>query len=282
MSDLDPRPEPGLTEAERKAEKAWTRIPVLVVAGFVLVFGAIGFVVIPVAQGAQSGVDAWTAICRSLGISPGNPASRQPVSDAEAVPVSRVAWTPSILNTLGGADRELGAELAGQVCSACHGDAGVSPSGDFPHLAGQSAAAIYKQLHDYRSGARYHEQMTPLAEALQERELAAIAAYYAEASDALRLGTRNPLPDETLQRLVSEGDPARGIPACNACHMSGAGGPIETPMINGQHAAYLQAQLDAYATGARSNDIYQRMRTISAALTPEERAALAAYYQGTR
>ena len=145
MSDLDPRPETPATEAERKADKAWTRTPILVVVGFLLVFGALGFVVIPVSQGAQSGVDAWTAICRSLGISPGNPASRQPVSDAQALPVSRVAWTPSILNTLGGADRQLGADLATQVCSACHGDAGVSPSGAFPHLAGQSAGNVERR-----------------------------------------------------------------------------------------------------------------------------------------
>lgn len=280
MTDPELRPEP--TEEDRKADRAWSRLPFMIVLGFVLVFAGLGFVVIPVAQGAQGGVDAWTAICRSFGITPGSPAVRQPVSDAEALPVSRVAWTPSILDTLGGADREIGAELAGQVCSACHGEAGISPSGDFPHLAGQSAAAIYKQLHDYRTGARVNDQMTPLAQSLEERELAAIAAYYAEQSDDLRLGTRNPLPDEALHRLVSEGDPARGIPACDACHRPGAGGPIETPMINGQHAAYLEAQLNAYATGERRNDIYQRMRAIAAALTPEERAALAAYYQGTR
>ncbi|MDO1559537.1 c-type cytochrome [Brevundimonas sp. 2R-24] len=281
MASPDPHNTPE-TEAERRAGRLWARTAVMVVVGFVAVFGVLGFVIIPVAQGAQAGIDPWSAICRAVGVSPGSPAMRQPVSDTPAQPVSNVAWTPAILNTLSGADRATGQRLAQEVCSACHGESGVSPSPNFPHLAGQSAAAIYKQLHDYRSGARFNEQMTPVAEALSEQELAAIAAYYAEASDDLRLGTRNPLPDERLQRLVSEGDPSRGIPACNACHARGAGGPIETPMINGQHAAYLEAQLTAYANGGRRNDIYQRMRTISAALTEQERRELAAYYQGTR
>lgn len=57
----------------------------------------------------------------------------------------------------------------------CHGDKGLS-QGQFPSLAGQSPYAIYKQLHDFRSGARTNPQMTPVAKALSVADLANVAA----------------------------------------------------------------------------------------------------------
>ena len=40
-------------------------------------------------------------------------------------------------------------------------------------------------------------------------------------------------------------------------------------------------QMNAYASGARKNDVYGRMRDISKKLTPQEREELARYFQGT-
>ena len=56
---------------------------------------------------------------------------------------------------------------------------GVSASPEYPHLAGQSGAAIYKQLNDYRTGSRTHPLMTDIAKALDEATIADVAAYYA-------------------------------------------------------------------------------------------------------
>ena len=263
-----------------RADRRWR---LATFATLVTVLGAsflAGFVILPIFQGRQIGLEPWDAICRAIGINPGTPAMRQPVSTARAQPVSRVAWSPAILDTLAGGNRERGAQLAEQTCSACHGENGVSPSGDFPHLAGQSAAAIYKQLHDYKTGARVNEQMTPVAQALTEQQLADIAAFYAGDNAFGSLGARVPVADEHTDELARIGDAARGLPACNSCHGSGVGGPIETPTLIGQHQAYLQRQLELYAQGGRTNDVYRRMREIASRLTPEERAALAEYYQG--
>ena len=42
---------------------------------FVLpVGGLLGFIVMPVVQGRAAGIDAFTAICRAVGILPGSPA----------------------------------------------------------------------------------------------------------------------------------------------------------------------------------------------------------------
>jgi cytochrome c553 len=253
------------------------------IVGVVLAGSALlGFLAMPLAQSSQIGLDAWSAICRAVGIDPGTPAMRQPTSTSAPLPVSKVAWDPAILNTLAAGNRTRGAQLAGEVCSACHGDEGVSPSPDFPHLAGQSAAAIYKQLHDYKTGARVHPSMTPMAMKLTDQQLADVAAYYAGDNAFGSLGTRRQADYENVAELVAVGAPERGIPSCNSCHGSGVGGPIETPTLVGQHAEYLDAQLTAYAAGVRRNDVYQRMRTISARLTPDERRRLAQYYQGTR
>ncbi len=275
----DQRPDEA---AERRTESRWRVAAAAVVALTMSVFAFVGFVLLPMAQGGQVGLDAWTAICRAIGIDAGVPSMQQPVSREQAQPVSQVAWDGGVLGRLAAGRRSGGEQLAIEVCSACHGETGVSPSPDFPNLAGQSAAAIYKQLHDYKTGARYHEQMSPVAEPLTNQQLADIAAYYAGSNQALSLGSRRLLGDEAIERLVEIGDPARGIPSCNSCHGSGVGGPIETPTLVGQHQAYLKLQLDHYATGQRRNDVYARMRTIAQRLTEEERAALAAYYQGTR
>src|SRR6516164_1597660 len=50
----------------------------------------LGVLIIPVVQGRSDGIDAYTAICRALGILPGSPA-RQQVSDrTPPTPVSQV------------------------------------------------------------------------------------------------------------------------------------------------------------------------------------------------
>jgi len=46
-----------------------------------------------------------------------------------------------------------------------------------------------------------------------------------------------------------------------------------------QQSEYLVQQMQMYASGQRRNDVYARMRTIAAKLTPAEIAGLAAYYR---
>ena len=92
---------------------------------------------------------------------------RQPTSAAKAEPTTEVAWSTDLMRSLS-RPGPAGAEVA-QACVACHGERGIAPDPDNPNLAGQSAVAIYKQLHDYKSGSRVHELMTPLAQGLDEQ-----------------------------------------------------------------------------------------------------------------
>ena len=256
--------------------RIWASVAVLaiVLSGVVL-----GVLIIPVVQGRSQGIDAFTAICRALGILPGSPARPQVPDRTPPTPVSQVVWTPAVLQVLAAAKPERGLAKAQEVCVACHGEQGVSSAPEYPNLAGQSGAAIYKQLNDYRTGSRTNQLMTGIAKSLDEATLADIAAYYAAQPK------RNPNPatladaPEAIVRLVELGDPSRNIPPCAACHRPGSGGPIETPILAEQGKEYIVAQLKMYASGDRRNDVYGRMRTIAAKLTPAEIDGLATYYR---
>jgi cytochrome c553 len=255
--------------------RIWASVAVvgILVAGIIL-----GVLVIPIVQGRAAGLDAYTAICRALGILPGSPAQVQIVDRTPPTPVSQVVWTSDVLQILSTANVERGRAKVVEVCVSCHGETGVSVGPDFPHLAGQSGAAIYKQLHDYRTGSRTHQLMTEIAKALEERAIADVAAYYAGQPK------RNPNPvtlaesPDPIVRLVELGDPKRNIPPCAACHRPGSGGPIETPILAEQGRTYIIQQLQIYASGERRNDVYGRMRTIASKLTSTEIDGLAGYY----
>jgi cytochrome c553 len=259
-------------------DRSW-RIWASVAIFGILVFGAaLGIVIIPVVQGRSAGLDAYTAICRALGILPGSPASEQFADRSPPTPVSQVVWTPDVLQILAEAKPERGRAKVQEVCFACHGEQGVSVAPDVPNLAGQSGAAIYKQLFDYRTGSRSHAVMTDIAKVLDESVIADVASYYAGQP------MRNPNPrtlgaSDVAVQLVELGDPKRNIPPCAACHRRGSGGPIETPVLSEQQEGYLAAQLKMYATGERRNDVYGRMRAIAAKLTDSEVKGLVAYYR---
>jgi cytochrome c553 len=64
-------------------------------------------------------------------------------------------------------------------CQGCHGLDGLSKQPDAPNLAMQPEMYLVKAMKDYRSRARRHEQMNVAADALSEKEIADVAAYYA-------------------------------------------------------------------------------------------------------
>lgn len=257
-----------------KLDRLWRIWSVAGVGGFLVAGALLGFVIIPVVQGQQAGVDPFTAICRAIGIAPGTAAAPQPPPVASSPPVSEVAWTVPVLRALEGGSAERGREIASQVCANCHGLNGFSVDAQFPHLAGQSAYAIWKQLHDYKTGARQNEIMNGIAQQLDDKQMADAATYYDRRDGLVQAN----LSDAYAKTLVERGDVARGIAACGNCHNRGAGGPIESPVLVGQYAGYLAGQLRAYRSRERHNDLYARMRTIAAGLTDEEIAALSAHY----
>jgi len=71
------------------------------------------------------------------------------------------------------------APAAAATCAACHGAAGISPSPEFPILAGQHADYLRVALEHYRSGTRSNPIMAAQAKNLSDAELRALAAWFA-------------------------------------------------------------------------------------------------------
>ena len=165
----------GDTDPNDKRWRLWGGVAVaaLLVIGVVL-----GILVIPIVQGQAGGIDPWTAICRAIGIAPGSPARPTPTSESPPYPVTRVSWTDATLNELYRAQRKDGEALAQERCIACHTVEGNTPDPTIPRNAGQSRFAIYKQLHDYKSGARVSDVMSPLVADLSDKQIADLAAFY--------------------------------------------------------------------------------------------------------
>lgn len=284
---VDEDPVGPTRDTEQKAvDRPWRVRAGIMVTVAVVAGGLIGFVIIPAAQKENAHLTMRHAMARAAGLEAGSPAVPQPINTASPIPVSTVSWDPQIMKVLASGNTRQGAAIAAQTCAACHGDKGLSqsiaPGPVFPSLAGQSAYAIYKQLHDFRSGARVNPQMTAIAQTLAVGDLAAVAAYYSAASrEYAAIGRRELIGEPEIAKLATEGDSHRRLPACLACHTNNVGGPIETPVITGQGKDYLVAQLNAFASGQRKNDVYGRMRDVAGKLTPEERAALARYFEGT-
>ena len=255
----------------------------MAVLGFLVVAALVGFVVLPTVQGRAAGIDPYSAICRALGIAPGAPSAVTPAVTTPAVPVSQVTWSDATRALLRGSGAGAGEAVAQSTCIACHAkDGSAADPMTMPSLAGQTAPAIYKELSDYRSGARTHPIMSAMAATLTEPQVAQVAAYYSSlVRRPVDERARAVLPRQE-EYLVTQGDPARRIAPCAACHAASAGGPIEAPSLNGQYESYLAIQMRAFAAGTRHNDLFARMRVLSARLTDAEIQRLARYYAAAR
>lgn len=109
------------------------------------------------------------------------------------------------------------------ACVSCHatggspGAAGAAvPAGAFPSLVGMPAEYLAKQLFDYREGRRVDPVMAPIAKALKDDEVAAVARYYAgQPTPSLTLAESGQSAALTLH---AAGDNGRALPACANCH----------------------------------------------------------------
>jgi cytochrome c553 len=267
---------PGRAERE-VPQTSWPMWASVIIGGFVLASLILGLVVLPLRE--QDGFDPFGAICRSIGI-PGYEKPEPRTLTAASAPVSNVTWSAETRRLLAGASTTRGASLGHETCAVCHGETGISvyPQ-QFPNLAAQSEAAIFKQLRDFQTGARKSEIMAPTAQPLTQQQMADVAAYYAGQPPPHAVLAQSGVPLE-ISTLARRGDPSRAIASCESCHGPSRSGPEEAPMLLGQSAPYLAQQLMNFASAARGNDVFERMRTIATLLTPDEIDHLAVYYSG--
>lgn len=65
-----------------------------------------------------------------------------------------------------------------EPCKACHGEAGISVSPDFPNLAGQHADYLRTALSHYKNGKRKNPIMVGMAANLTQKDILDLAAHF--------------------------------------------------------------------------------------------------------
>lgn len=123
---------------------------------------------------------------------------------------------------------------------------------DTPNLEGQPAAAIYKQLRDFKVAARANAIMSPFCRVSPEHIPTPPSISRTSSPAARQCATSRPaLPANSIK--------------------------LGTPWLDRQSAVYIKAQLQAFASGTRRNDISQQMRNIGRQMTWDEMLEAARY-----
>jgi cytochrome c553 len=229
-----------------------------------------GLIWLPLAQPDLRLSGIWDAICSAAGVPRAAPRGETLQPDFKT---SNVVMTPEMLRRSNPVSIGRGATLA-QRCAICHGPQGVSDANS-PNLAGQYAAVTYKELNDFKTGARVNAVMSPFAANMSNQDMLDLAAYY---SYLPRVPTSHANDGVAAPPIVISGAPMRNIAPCGACH-GDLDNKAGSPWLGGQSAVYIKAQLQAFASGARRNDISQQMRNIARHMTPQEIDEVARYYE---
>lgn len=172
-------------------------------------------------------------------------------------------------------------EVKSIVCTACHGQRGISGNATWPSIAGQHQAYLLKQLTEMKQNkTRAAGVMAPVLSSLSAQDVQDLANYYSKLPPP-----RGKTPKEYVelgQRIYRGGDFSKGVVACIACHgPTGSGnGEAGFPMLSGQQALYTLAQLQAFKTGKRRNDYSHIMEAITKRMNDAEMKAVSYYIQG--
>lgn len=170
------------------------------------------------------------------------------------------------------------------VCAACHQANGsgmhIEGGESWPRLAGLNAEYMAKQLHNFKSGSRSNATMMPFASMLDEQQIADVSAYYSQMQPTPGQGGAK--ADKTmLQRgelIALHGDWSSYVVPCKSCHgpdNQGAGAAF--PGIAGQHAGYIEQQLQAWKSNTRNNDPQQLMAVVAKRMSDTDIRAVAAW-----
>src|SRR6202045_1871642 len=168
------------------------------------------------------------------------------------------------------ADPAAGKDKA-EMCTACHGEAGISQTENIPSLAGQPDQFLQWQLVFFRGGARKNEQMQPIAEQIGNEDVRTLGAYFAALTPP-KATTPDDNPD-----LSKKGAQAAVGRRCASCHTDTFAGTKAVGRLAGQREEYLVKALHEYKSGARSGGAGAAMSDVAYPLSDEEITALAHY-----
>lgn len=169
-----------------------------------------------------------------------------------------------------------------KACTACHGAHGEGGGhGYHPRIAGKPALYLERQLRNFRDGHREHPLMEHMVDGLPDAYLREIAAWFAAQQPPHEPQPAARWPQALLDRgeaLVRAGDPARDLPACQACHgKTLTGVEPATPALIGLPADYVSAQLGAWRSHTRGAPAPDCMAEVADRLSRADTQAVAAW-----
>jgi cytochrome c553 len=167
-------------------------------------------------------------------------------------------------------------------CTVCHGDQGrAGTDAYYPRIAGKPHGYLANQLINFRDGRRQYALMTHLLDFLPDAYLREMARHFASLDPPYpppAPATAAPAVLERGRALVVDGDPARALPACVACHGAALmGAEPAMPGLLGLPRDYLNAQIGAWAAGTRRAAAPDCMADVALRLTPQEVAAVSSW-----
>jgi cytochrome c553 len=190
-------------------------------------------------------------------------------------------------NAFAKGNAEKGQQIASQVCAVCHNADGNSTIPANPILAVQHAEYITKQLINYKArdnmpAERNSPVMAAMVAPLSPDDMKNLGAYYNSQNPKLGVAKDKKLAEQG-EKIYRGGNIESGVPACAGCHSpNGVGIPPFYPRLAGQHAEYTVAQLRAFRTEQRANDVNSVMRGVVTRMSEKEIQAVAEFISGLR
>jgi len=151
-------------------------------------------------------------------------------------------------------------------CANCHGENGISKTGDVPNLAGQHPAYLLEQIRKFGTGERKDPFMQGLIKVLNDEERAQVTLYYASIKVP---------PNKSDPALAARGK-VLFDKLCVRCHGPEAHGHDRFPRLAGQQRPYLQRAITLYrdGTGVRNDKL---MAIATSVLKDDDIVALTHY-----
>lgn len=169
-------------------------------------------------------------------------------------------------------------ELVNGRCFLCHGGTGDSSSPLYPKLAGQHPEYLLKQLRNFKRGERESSDMKKVVAELNDAEMQVLAKFFSLQPPS-QGNSAFPEMRAVGERVFTKGNSESGLQPCIECHGEKGRGSATLPRIGGQHALYVETQLNLFEERKRTNDNAQ-MQDIAKKMRPEEMRAVAEYLSG--
>jgi len=158
-------------------------------------------------------------------------------------------------------------------CAKCHLADGVSDDPEVPHLAGQPATYLYKQLLDYAADRRDGGRMNKTARKLSDQQKADLSVLFASKPLPTQAGVSK-LPAPALVTAADD----NGCAGCHGEDGRGKNDKYDAPALAGMPMPYFTMAMESFRDGERQNDADGVMRKASKGISDADIESLAAYY----